>query len=81
MENVEEIVELVMRFALEGKTTAVSGKVIDVEGDSVCVHGDVINAPEVLEALRAALGRAGIEARSALRAAEAAPRRLERASA
>ena len=54
---------------------------IDVEADSVCVHGDVVNAPEVLEALRAALARAGIEARSALRVGEAAPRRLERASA
>jgi len=84
VENVEEIVELVMKFAIEGKTTSVNGKEIDVEGDSVCVHGDVINAPEVLEGLRAALARAGIEARSALRASEAAapsPRRLERASA
>ncbi len=74
VENVEEMVELVMRFALEGKTTAASGKVIDVEADSVCVHGDVINAPEVLQALRAALERAGIEARSALRAGAASAR-------
>ena len=73
MKNVEEIVELVMRFALEGKTPATSGKGIDVEGDSVCVHGDVTNAPEVLHGLRAALGRAGIEMRSALRAGKADP--------
>lgn len=77
VENVEEIVELVMRFALAGKTTATSGKVIDVEGDSVCVHGDVTNAPELLEALRAALRRSGIEVRSALRAAGGAPRPAE----
>ncbi len=81
VENIEEMVELVMRFVLEGKTTTVSGKVIDVEADSVCVHGDVINAPEVLAALRAALARAGVEARSALRAGEGSARRLERASA
>jgi UPF0271 protein len=73
VEDVEEIMELVMRFALEGKSTATSGKVIDVEGDSVCVHGNVTNSPGVLHGLRAALGRAGIEVRSALRAGKAAP--------
>ncbi len=66
-ENVEEIVELVMRFVLEGKTRSASGKVIDVEGDSVCVHGDVVNAPQVLDGLRAALEREGIEVHSAIR--------------
>ena len=69
-EKVEEIVDLVMEFALEGKTTSSSGKKIAVDADSVCVHGDVVNAPEVVKGLRDALGRAGIEVRSALRASE-----------
>jgi hypothetical protein len=32
----------------------------------VCVHGDVINAPDVLDGLHAALEREGIVVRSAL---------------
>ncbi len=66
-EDVEEIVELVLRFAVDGQTTADSGDVIDVEGESVCVHGDVVNAPEVLDGLHAALQREGIAIRSAIR--------------
>lgn len=66
-EDVQEIVDLVLRFAVDGKTTATDGSVIDVEGDSVCVHGDVVNAPEVLDGLHAALQREGIQVRSALR--------------
>jgi UPF0271 protein len=65
VEEVEEIVDLVLRFALEGKTTAVSGAVVDIEAESVCVHGDVANAPEVLDAIRAALAREGIAVESA----------------
>ena len=65
-ENVAEIVDLVLRFALDGKTTADSGTVIEVEGESVCVHGDVVNAPEVLDGLHTALQREGIEIRSAI---------------
>ncbi len=65
-EDVEEIVELVLRFAIDGKTTATDGSLIDVEGESVCVHGDVVNAPEVLDGLHVALQREGIEIRSAI---------------
>jgi 5-oxoprolinase (ATP-hydrolysing) subunit A len=65
-ESVEEIVALVLRFAIDGKTTTTTGAVIDVEGESVCVHGDVINAPEVLDGLHTALRREGIEVRSAI---------------
>ena len=66
-ENVDEMVGLVMKFVREGKVTTASGKDIDVEADSICVHGDVINAPEVVQALRSALARAGVEARSAIK--------------
>ena len=65
-ESVEEIVDLVLRFARDGKTTTATGNVVDIEGDSVCVHGDVINAPDVLDGLHAALEREGIVVRSAL---------------
>jgi UPF0271 protein len=77
-ESVEEIVELVLRFALDGKTTSTTGAVIDVEGDSVCVHGDVVNAPEVLDGLHIALQREGIEVRSAIHVGTEAPLPLRR---
>lgn len=65
-ENVDEMVALVMKFISEGKVMTASGKEIDVEADSICVHGDVINAPEVLTALHQALEQAGVAARSAV---------------
>ena len=81
-ESVEEIVELVLRFAVDGQTTTTTGNVINVEGDSVCVHGDVVNAPEVLVGLHTALQREGIEVRSAIHANQEAQLPLrQRASA
>jgi len=70
-EDVDDMVALVMKFVREGKVTTATGKDIDVEADSICVHGDVINAPEVVQALRQALVRAGVEARSAVRSRSA----------
>lgn len=70
-EDVDEIVGLVMKFVHEGTIKSVNGKDIPIEADSVCVHGDVINAPEVLTGLRSALEGEGIEIRSALRQASA----------
>jgi len=70
--------KLVLRFAVDGKTTTTTGTVIDVEGDSVCVHGDVVNAPEVLDGLHAALQREGIEVRSAVHAGHDTPLPLRR---
>ena len=65
-ENVQEIVELVLRFVLEGKTIADNGEAIDIDAESVCVHGDVVNAPEVLEELHSALANEKVMVRSAI---------------
>jgi UPF0271 protein len=65
-ENIEEMVGLVMKFISEGKVRSSSGKDLAVEADSICVHGDVINAPEVLTALHQALKKAGVTTRSAV---------------
>lgn len=67
-ENIEDMVALVLKFAREGKTATSTGKDIEVDADSICVHGDVINAPEVVSALRKALTAAGVELRSAIQA-------------
>jgi len=66
-EKVQEIVDFVMHFIRHGAITAASGKQVPLEADSACVHGDVINAPEVVRGLREALASEGVEVRSALR--------------
>ena len=65
-EKVEEIVEFVMHFVRHGSVMSANGKEIPLEAESVCVHGDVINAPEVVKGLREALAHEGVETRSAL---------------
>ena len=60
------MVGLVMKFVTEGTVRSAGGKDIKVDADSICVHGDVINAPEVLTALHKALKQAGVAARSAV---------------
>jgi UPF0271 protein len=45
----------------EGKAVAISGEVIDVEADSLCLHGDTPGAVEMAKALNAALRAEGVE--------------------
>jgi UPF0271 protein len=51
----------VIRMVKEGKVTAVTGKDIDIQADSVCVHGDGAKALAFVEKIRAALTQEGIE--------------------
>jgi UPF0271 protein len=45
----------------EGQVTAVDGSQVDVEVDSVCVHGDSPGAVAMAEQVRDALTGAGVE--------------------
>ena len=47
----------------EKTVTAVTGKDIPIEADSVCVHGDGPKALAFVEKIRAALTQQGIEIR------------------
>jgi UPF0271 protein len=51
----------VIRMVKEGKVTAVTGKDIEIQADSVCVHGDGAKALAFVEKIRAALTQEGIE--------------------
>jgi UPF0271 protein len=51
----------VIRMIKEGKVTAVTGKDIPIQADSVCVHGDGAKALAFVEKIRAALLQEGIE--------------------
>jgi len=46
---------------LGGTVTSVNGKVIDVDADTVCLHGDRPNAPEIAAAIRERLREEGVQ--------------------
>ena len=60
-----------VRLVREGKVRTVEGDDLSLAVESVCVHGDAPNAPEIARAIRTALADAGIELAplAALRAA------------
>jgi len=57
----EEAISRVVRMVKEKKVTAVTGKDIPIQADSVCVHGDGAKALAFVQRIREALGREGIE--------------------
>jgi len=54
-------VEQAVRMVESGEVVTRSGKVIKVEVDTICVHGDEPSAVEVAKAVRAGLDKAGVE--------------------
>jgi UPF0271 protein len=57
----QEMGEKAVRLLREGKVRTVDGADLELEVESICVHGDAPNAPEIAAAIRAALAEAGIE--------------------
>ena len=53
--------EKVLKMALEGKVMASSGKEIDVEGKSVCFHGDNPQGPEIAQGVKEELEKRGVK--------------------
>lgn len=51
----------VIRMIKEGKVTAITGKDIDIKADSVCVHGDTPTALTIVNNLRTAIEKEGIQ--------------------
>ncbi len=67
--------EKAVRLVREGKVRTIDGAELALEVESICVHGDAPNAPEIAAAIRAALAEAGIDVAplAELRAAAARP--------
>ena len=59
--DVSEVVERSLRMVAEGKARAISGEIVEVEADSLCLHGDTPGAVEMASALKAALEAEGVE--------------------
>lgn len=56
-----QALEQALRIIDRGEVIARSGKVIKVEADTICVHGDEPSAVEVAKAIRTGLDKAGVE--------------------
>ncbi|MGP4105617.1 LamB/YcsF family protein [Virgibacillus sp. L01] len=61
--NVDAAVLQVERMVNEGVVCAATGEMVDIEADTICVHGDGEHAVTFVEKLRAMLERAGIVVR------------------
>ena len=57
----DEAVARVVRMVKEQKVTAITGKDIDIQADSICVHGDGPKALAFVEKIRTALKAEGVE--------------------
>ncbi len=49
-----------VRMVTEGTVEAITGETIEVEIDTLCIHGDTPNAPAIAQSLRRALEAAGV---------------------
>lgn len=56
---IQDVVDQITRFLNDGQVQTLSGKLIDLEAESICVHGDGPNAAEVIDALRGAVEGCG----------------------
>ena len=59
--DAQEVVERSLRMVTEGKAQAISGEIIELEADSICLHGDTPGAVEMASALKKALESEGVE--------------------
>lgn len=64
IEDEDAAISRVVRMAKEGKVTACDGSEVDLQADSVCVHGDGPKALAFVEKLRAALPADGVTLRA-----------------
>jgi 5-oxoprolinase (ATP-hydrolysing) subunit A len=71
-----EMGERALRLVRNGTVPTVEGGELELKVESICVHGDAPNAPQIAAAIREALQRAGVELAplATLRAAASAAR-------
>jgi 5-oxoprolinase (ATP-hydrolysing) subunit A len=57
----EEMGKKTVRLVREGKVRTIDGDDLELQVESICVHGDAPNAPEIARAIRDALSEAEVE--------------------
>lgn len=66
IEDEEFAVKRAIRMVKEGTVETITGKVIEIQADSLCVHGDSPKALEFIRAIRTAFQAEGIEVKNLL---------------
>ena len=61
LHDAKEIAGRVVRMVQDGAVVSVTGKVIKMRTDTVCIHGDTPGAVDIARDLRQALKNAGID--------------------
>ena len=64
LHDVGAVTDHVLRLAVDRQIRAIDGSLIDVDAESICLHGDTPGAVAMAVAVRAALLGSGIEIRS-----------------
>ena len=59
--DLDEVVERSLKMVTEGKATAINGEEVEVQADTLCLHGDTPGAVEMARAVRDGLRDAGVE--------------------
>jgi UPF0271 protein len=59
--DTEEVVDRSLRMVTEGKVISVNGNLVEVEAESICLHGDTPGAVDMAKSLRSSFEREGIE--------------------
>lgn len=62
--NIEDVVTRAMQMAVERTVIAADGTVVQVDADSLCIHGDTAGAPSLAAWIRAGLQSSGVDVRA-----------------
>ena len=60
LHDVDEVVQRILTMVTEGHATAITGEDVEVQADSLCIHGDTPEAVEMAAALKRELAAAGV---------------------
>jgi UPF0271 protein len=61
LHDADKIAQRVVRMVQDGAVVSVTGKVIKMRTDTVCIHGDTPGAVDIARGVRKALKDAGID--------------------
>lgn len=64
IDRVEEVVTRAMQMAVERTVTALDGTLVQLDVDTLCIHGDTAGAPSLAAWIRAGLQSASVDVRS-----------------
>lgn len=57
----EEVADRVARMVVDGKVRTIEGDDVDIQAESICVHGDTKGALDIVKAVRTRLEEEGVE--------------------